>query len=182
MKDATYHIVGTKPILLHDAQAFIQPTGGAGPRKKSDPKAEAEAGTRRNDAGEIIFPAMAFRSALLSACIGQKFGKLGAKGVVQGAVFTKDEWVNLCDIKGKPYKTYTIDSRKGTNPNNKAAIIINRARLDVWTCMLRMEVDTDFLALDALDALITRSGRMCGVGAFRIAKAGQFGAFTATRE
>src|SRR5260370_14267179 len=107
------------------------PVSGLGRKRIDDAGAEAEAGTYRLEGGQLYHPAIAFRSALLSAGKGRRIGKLSAPGVLSGAVFLSHAECALVNPEtGKPIKTYTIDVRRAVV--QRAGVLRRRPSIDPW--------------------------------------------------
>lgn len=153
---------------------------GVSINKKKIPTAEdeAEAGVYRDAKGNIVFPAIGFRSALLYAVSGKKVGKRSARNVIAASVFNCDEFTAIIDpSSGKPVKEFVIDSRRAVIQGN--GIIRSRPRFNAWALLLRLDIDTDLIAIPVVLDNLIEAGLLAGVGDFRVEKRGWFGRFTA---
>ena len=92
--------------------------------------------------------------------------------------FTPEEFCLLVNPEtGKQIKSYKIDSRRAVI--QRQGVVRSRARIDLWSCILIMECDTDFLMPDQMLELLNLGGKIAGVGDFGPRSGGEFGRFTA---
>lgn len=173
-----FQITGISPLLMHNPSGMKR-SDGTSINKKKIPTAEdeAEAGVYR-DAKGIVFPVIGFRSALLYAVSGKKVGKRSARNVIAASVFNCDEFTAIIDpSSGKPVKEYVIDSRRAVVQGN--GIIRSRPRFNAWALVLRLDIDTDLIAVQVVLENLNEAGLLAGVGDFRVEKRGWFGRFKA---
>ena len=181
MELLTYRITGVSPILQNNpAKMATQGSDGLKSGKKIYVAAdEAEAAVYRNEQGEIIVPAIAFRAALFRAATNRKIGKLSAKSAVAGSIFPVETEVQLVNAKtNKAIKDYKIHSCRAVV--NKAGIIRVRPMIENWACDLVLEVDTEMIPnVAVITELLNIAGKIAGIMDWRPEKLGTFGRFTA---
>ena len=189
MKIVVFTITGWPHGLLMDNPASMAP-----PEKPGGIKAKVEQLSGREQAdskvykdanGFLRFPAMAFRSALIAASAGRKFGKIAAGRVIKGSVFPAEEWVQILDAKsGKPRKEYdVVFSCRTVNRTTKGSNITSRPNTKNWSCKLALEVDDELVQDAPLLELLNMAGKTIGIGAYRpfcpVGVGGPYGRFTA---
>ena len=89
-----FRIESISPLLMHNpASMGGAPAAGADAkvRKIPSPQEEAEKGAYRGDDGVLYSPGIAWKSSLLSGCVGKRIGKRAASVFVQAGVFEAEE-------------------------------------------------------------------------------------------
>jgi hypothetical protein len=180
-----FKIDGLSPLLQHSPKGMS--VGSNGPKTKKIPTAEEDArnGLYLTSKNEVYMPTVAFRSALLAACVGKKFGKQTAWKIMGAAVMLFSEETVITGKDGKPYVedkkepvNYVIDTRRVIVV--RAGIMRSRPRFDDWHCEVIFSLDTDLLEDPKIvEELLNEAGTTVGVGDFRVEKKGLFGRFTA---
>jgi len=128
-------------------------------------------------------PAVAVRKALISGGIGYRIGKVGAPGVLSGAIGLLVGEFPLLDGDKRPYPgdKYSLDTRRVVlNPSRGRAVGIlrSRARVEVpWMLEAVFEFDSALCSLDNVKTALERAGRAVGLLDFRPASGGWFGKF-----
>lgn len=175
---------GASPVLLHNAASMSVAKTGLGRKTIPTPEEEAAASVYKFPDDTLGFPAIGIRSCILSGAKGLRFGRMGAVGVLSGALdLMGDELFPFVDPNGEPIKKYIIDIRRAMVQRQG----IMRARPKVvlpWSMpcvfMLTLSSETDvklFLERD-FTQVISRAGQAVGMGDFRPEKKGWFGKFT----
>lgn len=168
-----FRIVGIAPLMQSNRKSMRHGSEGAKTKKIPKPKEEALAGAYFMPNGQAYHPAEAFRGALVSASVGYKFGKLGAKRVIQGSVSVLGELhPESADVvallfhpkTGKPLKKYVIDVRRVVV--QKQGVLRARPRYDQWSTEIAFEYNTELLPREDLLKFMELAGRM-GVGELR---------------
>lgn len=183
LSSATFTIRGIKPLLMHNPTSM---DGSDAPKSRAQrkplPEDEARTGAYWNPdgSGTLVFPAIAVRSAILTASIGHKIGRRSAKSVLAGAIFDVTnphggEWLSLTDLEGRPLRDYTIDSRRAKIQS--AGIVRSRPRLDEWQTRVTITFDPEFVNENEMEAFLGRAGIMVGIGDWRPACNGPMGRF-----
>jgi hypothetical protein len=185
MKLVSFWVQGLSPLLTNNPAA-MQKKENKGAKTAAqripDAETEAERGAYRNERGELCLPAVSFRSAMLSAAKGLKYGKMSAISVTQASVFVAEDFCVLVDPETRePLKTYVIDSRRAV-VNRKDGIVRSRPRMNRWATQLVLEIDEAFTPMENHTDVLNRAGRLIGVGDFRVERRGWFGRFHATVE
>ena len=177
---ASFKITGTSPLLMNNPESMgAQPQNDVGAKKKYNAADEASLRVYRDSAGSIVFPSEAFRKAIIKACGGRKIGKLGAATIVKGSVFNIGERVVIMDPRtAKAIEKYEIDIRRAIV--NKQGIMRARPMFSLWSCIVDLEIDADFIAEPGpVLQLLNIAGKIVGVGDYRAEKGGKFGRFQA---
>lgn len=182
-----FTITGIRPLLMHSPKAMSKPRdagGKLGVKKIPSEVEEAEANAYRLDSGELYFPGMNVRAAIVGpggAAAGMKFGKITAAQAFCSGAFVFDEPCVLRDPKTKkPLLEYERDVRRVMVQKN--GVQRSRPKLLEWEFSWRVEIDSDFMAPSGVLALLRRAGRVAGLGDFRPQKKGPFGMFWAEPE
>ena len=182
--NADIQITGLSPFLMNNVAAMMESDNGSGVssrKKKYDDNHEAEIREYRTDKGQLYIPAVAFRLSLIGVGGGaknKKNGKMSARNCVCAGVFEREQQcVVFSATTGKPIKKYDI---------NKMPVIVNKARvmrcrpeITNWRCLLKLEVDEEFITVDQLIELLNIAGKIAGVMDFRPQCTGSYGRYTA---
>ena len=178
-----YEITGTRPLLTHSPQSMQGATSKKGvklPTNIPTPDIEAEQGAYRNDDDICCLPDMAFRASLLEGLKGSRIGKVGAATVFQAAVFPSNpgSLVPLHDPESKdPINKYEVHTCRAVI--QRQGILRSRPIFRKWGCYLDLDIDESRLTPELVENHLCTAGIVVGVGDFRIAKKGIFGAFDA---
>ncbi len=180
-----FRVTGTTPILMNSPLGMKKPGSDtvAKVKKVLAPDDEARSLLYRNNDGTVYGPA-GFKSAITTAAKGMKFGKLGGPGIIKGSVFTPidGDKVPLYDPKTKKPltdKDYVVDSRRAVIPSSGAGIVKSRPRFERWGCIVELDIETDFIAPEAVLGLLKKAGQVVGYMDFRPECGGSFGRFDA---
>lgn len=175
----SFRITGISPLLMNNPAAMAGPSEGLARKKIPSPADEAKSKVYADDKGHLFVPTMMFRSALLGACAGRRIGKVGAKTVIAGAIFTVADRAPLVHpTTGKPITDYAISTMRAVVQGSG----VQRSRPEVreWACDLDLEVDSEFVPnVSLLVELLNIAGRIRGIGDFRPQKGGPYGRFRA---
>lgn len=181
-----FTITGKSPILMNNPACMKRTDSGSVGRKKI-PTPEKEAAdkvyqlTAGKDKGQLFIPAMAFRSAMLTACTGKKIGSRAAKTPMSAAVFTVEDNCPLIHAKtGKPITTYAIHTCRAVV--QKQGILRSRPEISDWSCRLPLEIDQDFVTCAQVLQLLNDAGKYPGVMDWRIENKGKHGRFSVVME
>lgn len=188
LERVTFRITGVSPLLMNNPAVMKKPGEDAGAKIKKIPLPEEEAArlVYRDDKGRIYGPATGFKSALISAAKGRKFGKTSAPALLKGTVFcpVDVERVFLVHPKsGKPLtdSDYVVDSRRAvlSSGAKKVGVVRSRPRFENWACDVTLEIETEVVEPKAVEDMLQLAGRTIGYLDFRPEKGGSFGRFEA---
>lgn len=182
-----FRITGTYALLQNNPAAMLAPPpppGPKGPTEKPPLEQQAEAAAYRLKSGQLYFPAIAFRKALLGAC-KNKTVKPGGKGrgiqvvtFMKATAFTEALEAPLFHPKTwKPITDFDVDVRRVVMKGTGGAIARARPLIREWATEIVMECDTDFVTAAMILELLTLAGKMIGVGDYRPERGGPFGRF-----
>lgn len=172
-----FKISGVSSLMLSNPEEFINDSEAEGndgalkvsKKKTYDKNEEAAKRVYKDDDGNFVVLAAAFRRALITAATGRKFGKVAARNLISGGTFPAEDLVIICDEKGKPAKKYDIDSRsvviKSGQKRNR--VMRHRPKWKKWTMSLAMEIDTELIAAEQVLDVLNVAGRIIGIGEFR---------------
>jgi hypothetical protein len=184
MEKETFKITGLRPLLMCNPVSMLdpQPDGVTSDKKEYDPKEEAERRTYKLPTnGQLYLQSLAFRGSVIGTgggASGRKIGKFTANSRFSAGVFPLEENCPLYHPETEdPIFKYEIDSRRAIV--NKAGIIRHRPKINEWACDLKLEIDTDLIKVEQVLELLNISGRVAGVGDYRIQKKGLFGKYKA---
>ena len=183
IETATFKIVGTSPILMHNPTAMQRSQGGMkrAETKIPTPKEEADASCYRTEKGVLYIPSIALRTSLLDGGVGKKIGKQTAWKMVACGVFNTEIECPVFSSKTKKVLTeYTrINTARVVLGMGKTAkgILRSRAEIQDWTANVTLEIDTDFFTIAQVLELFNLAGRMIGVMDWRPQKKGPYGRY-----
>jgi len=176
----TFGIRGTSPIIMHQwsekAKAMMRDKQQAGKKTRErelrKPAEEAMAATYRTEDGDVGIPAMAFKSAILTAAhkdIGIE------KTLVRKALFLicKDPGLVLAFTECDEPIVREDMVRVGMG----AADLRYRPEFRNWKCVVELEIDAELLQDADVLALVGRAGFGVGLCEWRPEKGGEFGRF-----
>jgi len=179
-----YRVTGISPLLMDNPAGLLAPkSSGARTRHVPSPSEEAEAAAYRLPDGDLYFPALAFRRALIDGGTGRKIGTRGAISVIAGSVFLPDDApleVPLVDPDtDKPLREYEVDVQRAVLRANKAAVARARPRLNSWAADVAFDYQDDVYPRgpELLTEVFTLAGTAVGIGNYRPQKGGIFGRF-----
>jgi hypothetical protein len=180
-----FEITGLTPILMNNPGGMKKPGDDAGAkvRKLPTPDEEAKGLLYLDEKGRIFGPANGFKSCIVRAATGKKFGKVSAPMVIKGNVFcpVDTERTLLYHPKTKKLLTandYTVDSRRAVLMKTRG-IVRSRPRFEHWGCDVVLEIETDFVQPSVVEDLLQVGGRTVGFLDFRPERGGSFGRFEA---
>jgi len=177
-KEIRLTVEGTSPLLMHNPVSMAVGKGPTRTNNVPSPEEEAEKGCYRDSDGNLVFPAIAFRNALLRAASGMKVGKKTLRSVL-AHIQTSEEYVSLIDPEtGEPLREYAIDMRRAVV--QKQGIVRARPKLEKWGAEIGLIVETDIVPeniSDILKSVLDEAGRTVGVGDYRLERGGWFGTF-----
>lgn len=140
-------------------------------REIRDPEAEVEAATYVTKDGEYGIPAMAFKSALITAAhkdVGIE------KTLVRKSFFIPCSDPNgVIPIKSEPPAAREDMVRVGAG----SADLRYRPEFAQWTAEILAEYDAEMLTVDDIVNLVNRAGFGVGIGEWRPEKGGEYGRF-----
>lgn len=189
-KTLTITIAGRSPLLTHNptsmGRSAKKPKMGGGPSIPT-PHEEAEMGLYVHE-GKWGIPGIAIRNALVkaagswSAPGGKKRDKL--RPLVSHTMVVP-EIVPIVDAKGKPVKTYEIDTRRAVV--QRSGILRSRPKFTDWFLVFDLIYDDSIIAgsQEEVQALfcevLNDAGKRIGIGDYRPEKTGWFGRFEVQR-
>ncbi len=194
MKIQLYKFTGLTPLLMANIQSINRiaeqgipvPKLGQTPNK-GDYERIADCMTYKNGDG-YYFPTEAFRTSLLTGCVGQKFPgeRRGPANIFKSLIFPSEEQGSLTNFKGKRIKKHTMQIDSGVNGTgkNKKRIIVIRARIDEWQAIIPFEIDEEFAPPNFEEFMMVmlliwnRAGRTAGIGAWRPECFGRYGKYS----
>ena len=179
MKPIIVTVHGITPLLANNYQAMMAPPEVGGKTRKSIPSAaaEAEAGTYRDIAGNLVHPTAAFRKCAISGGKGRKIGRSSLTTILTGTLFPGDEGTTLEDpTTHEPLREYEIDTRRAV-VNRTAAVLRSRPKMFPWSAQVHLEYDDDDMDEASVIWALGQGGSKVGVGNYRPEKGGMFGRF-----
>jgi len=195
MKLQLYKFTGLSPLLMANInsisgiaeQNIPLPKLGTAPNKGDYEKIATEMAYRNAD-GTYYLPAQAFRTSLLSGCVGQKFPgtRVGPANMFKSLIFPAEERAALTDANGNPITSHEMQIDSGVNGTgkNKKRIIVIRARVNEWQAIVPFEIDEEYAPPNFDEFMLVmlsiwnRAGRSAGVGAWRPECSGPFGRYS----
>lgn len=184
MKTYKVEITGTMPILIHKfgTEAEAEKATRKIRTERGNPREEAEKVTYRDKKGQCFFSAFAIPRCIADAGSNHKMkgSRKSLRYIIPSAVRIKTEEILILDLKGKPYKTFEVDSRPVTIPSTKGRIMRHRPRWDEWKSVFWLVINDNNIDPAMVHQLLTEAGESIGVGDFRPQTRGPFGTFRVT--
>ena len=171
-------IVGLTPLIFHQwsekAKEMIldkQMKKAAKGREVRDPQAEYEASFYRNSKGEIAFPALAIKQALVGAARNLEGVTMT---ILRGSVFVQGDEDGLVkvDYKGEPNMRKDM-VRIGMG----SADLRFRGELKNWSMSFLVKHNADVISVEQVLNLFRVAGFACGLGEWRPERNGVSGQF-----
>lgn len=173
-------IIGTAPLLVHKfsakakRQMLDNMQGRRTPKESKDPKAEYEAAFYRTKGGDYGFPAIAFKSAIVSA--SRFYGKAVTMTLLRQCVFVSgepgDDGQLVVRIEGAPEMREDV-VRVGIGGTD----LRYRPQFTEWSAVLEVTYVTSLLTRGSLLSLLDAGGLGVGVGEWRPERRGDFGTY-----
>lgn len=181
----TIRLKGTSPLIHHQwtdkAKEMMRAKQQEGKKTKTrdlkDPKVEGESAMYRTDDGKPGVPAIAIKSAIITAA----HNDLGMpRTLVRKALFIRPLGRNVIlpleTYTGKGTVKYTIEEDM-VRVGQGTADMRYRPYFDEWAVTTQWEIDADLLQVDDLLTLIDRAGFGVGICEWRPEKNGEYGRF-----
>jgi hypothetical protein len=168
-----FTLIGDSPLICHrwsdkakKAMLDKQMKRAQTAREAKNPEEDYAATLYKDEAGDLAFPAVAFKSAAVDACSHvAEITKVQARG----AFHIIGEWVK---ISGKPSpREDMVRVGMGT------ADIRYRAEFKKWSVKLKLRYNSNVLSAEQIINLFNTAGFAIGVGNWRPEKNGSFGMF-----
>jgi hypothetical protein len=171
---------GTTPLLLHRAteEALAGKTRSNNPGEDDDPRIICERTIYRLDNKQIAIPGAAFARMLREAGGSHKVkgSRKSVKYLVPAAMIVLDDLCGLfLNDRKTPIRDFEIDARPVTIPATKGRIMRYRARLNEWSCPVRLRINQTILDEGMIRRLMVEGLQQIGLGDFRPEKGGPFG-------
>lgn len=171
-------IIGTSNLIFHRwtekaMQMMLDKQmkkASASKREMRDPDGEAESTFYKDSKGNIAFPAINIKQAMVGAC-------RSIEGVtmtlLRGAVFVVGDKDGLIPVqyKKKSYRRDMVRVGMGT------ADIRFRGQVEDWKMTLVIKHNDDVISAEQVVNLLQIAGFSCGLGEWRPEKNGDFGTF-----
>lgn len=166
-------LVGDSPLISHawserDKKAMLDKMMGAADvgRERKDPQREFQESLYKLPNGKYGFPAVAFKSAAVSAC---RFVEGTKMTEARGAFHIVGDMV---EIDGEPSMREDI-----VKVGMGASTIRYRAEFKKWKAKIKMRFNANALSRDQVVNLFSVSGFGIGVGDWRPERDGSFGMY-----
>ncbi len=179
-------ISGTTPLLMnrfHEA-AEVAVSGGTTVTFKGDkgtPREQAEVKRYSDEQGRLYIPGPNIFACIIAAGTFHKAGKSKLTtlrtSLIPAGVMVDDLVCNLIDADGNPLTEWEVDSRSVVIPATGGRIMCHRPRVDAWSAMFTLDVDTTMFSPALVRAVVDDAGKKIGLGDFRPARKGPFGRF-----
>ena len=189
MKIFEVEITGKTPLMHHrmPEEELHKLLGFKSERKKDKeeltPRQIAERHAYMNKDGEYYIPSEYISGAFASIASDYKQKNSIRKSIksIAGGVFRPiDQQCILEDETGVVLKTFEVDIRKATN-HQKGAVAVCRPRFDRWKTRLQIQIDDSLVSEKTVLDMLNDAGRRAGIGSYRVARGGYFGAFQVTK-
>lgn len=176
---ASFRLTGLSPLLMNNPASMEKSKDGLGTKKIPTYEQECIAKVYRDGEGRICIPTMAIRSSLLGACAGRRIGKVGARTVIQAAVFNVSTNALLFDPETlKLVSDYRIFVARCVI--QRQGVLKARPEFPRWACNVDFELDNEFkVGPELISELLNIAGKVCGLLDWRPNKKGVHGRFKA---
>jgi hypothetical protein len=182
---------GITPLLMNrfTEAAEVAVSGGTAatlrgdkgtPREQAEPKRYVDA-----KSGALYIPGQNVFASIIAAGTFHKVGKrqltTQKSSLIPAGLLVDNLICPLVDAKGKPIKTWEVDSRSVVIPSTGGRIMCHRPRIDDWFLEIVLELDTAVFHAKLIRAVLDDSGKKIGLGDFRPARKGPFGRFVVVK-
>lgn len=174
-------LVGTSPLMTHKfsekakRQMLDAMQGRKTPKQAKDPQAEYETAAYRTDDGGYGIPAIAFKSATVSAArfFGKSVTMVGLRQTLFVAgEFSRTEGMQLVRIIGEPEMREDV-----VRVNNGGTDLRYRPCWYEWEVEIDVTYVRSMLTRDSVLSLVEAGGLGVGVGEWRVEKRGDSGTY-----
>ncbi len=180
MKTIQTVIRGTSPLLMDKFdQSALAPDTRAAKVQKLTPQEEAKNALYSAE-GVLYLPSSAIARLLRDAGSNhkQRGSRKSVRYIVPAAVRVIGAQLPLTNGDGiTALIHYSVDSRSAVVPATKGRIMVHRPMFAAWSLRFGLRIEESLLAADFVRELLIEGGKQIGLGAFRIEKGGEFGAF-----
>ncbi len=189
MKTIEIEVTGVTPLMHHKMteEALFQLLGAKTQKNKDKeeltPREIADKHAYKGKDGTYYIPSEYLSGAFIHVSSDYKQKNSPRKSVkgIAGGVFTPVEaTISLLDDKNAPITDFEVDIRKATN-HQKGAVAVCRPRFDRWKFKTQINIDESLISPETVHEMLNDAGKRSGMGSFRIAKRGSFGAFRVTK-
>ena len=170
-------IEGTTPLIFHKwsekAKKMIldkQMKKAQKGREIRNPEEEYEASFYRNSDGDIAFPALSIKPAMVDSARNLEGVTMS---LLRGALFVKGDKDGLIPVKYKTVEMRQDMVRVGMG----TADLRFRGQVNDWSMELMVEFNADVLSPEQVVNLLQVAGFACGLGEWRPERSGDFGRF-----
>lgn len=175
----TVTIEGTAPLICHQwsekAKKMIKDKQ-AGEKKKvrelRNPEEEYKSSYYKNSNGEIAFPALCIKQAMVNAARNIEGVTMT---ILRGSIFVKGDHLGLITVDYKSERMREDMVRLGGMSN--PADIRYRGELSDWSMKIVIEHNADVISAPMVLNLLNTAGFACGLGEWRPEKNGDKGTF-----
>ena len=174
-------LIGMSPLITHKfsekakRQMLDAMQGIKRPKENKNPEAEYEAAKYLLDDGGLGIPAIAFKSATVSAArfFGKSVTMVGLRQTVfVGGEFSKKEGMMLARIEGDPEMREDV-----VRVGNGGTDLRYRPCWQEWQTSLDITYVKSMLTRDSVLSLVEAGGLGVGVGEWRPERRGEYGCF-----
>jgi hypothetical protein len=174
-------LLGTSPLITHKfsekakRQMLDAMQGRKSPKEPKDPEREYRDAAYRHDDGGYGIPAIAFKSATVSAArfFGKSVTMVGLRQTIFIAgEFSKGEGMMLARISGEPEMREDV-----VRVGNGGTDLRYRPCWQDWTTSLDITYVKSMLTRDSVLSLVEAGGLGVGVGEWRPERRGEYGTY-----
>lgn len=173
-----FKITGISPLLMCNPEHMMTEQPGIKTAKKLTAAEQAARSVYKMANGQLYLPTVCFRQSAIYAAGGKKVGKRSARAVLAATVFPGTDKTPLTDAKLRPITEYEVNTMGAVN-KTAGRIIVSRAMVPHWVCIVELDIDTDMIEPKLVGDLLNEAGTISGVGAYRPSCGGWFGRFKA---
>ncbi len=173
-------IEGVTPLLMarFEAEAELELSSGHRPAFNHDsdtPRGKAERKLYVDTDGNLFVPGPCIMACLISA---GRFHKIGRNKVTTRDTSLVTAGIELeelaCQLNTNEWE---VDTRSIVNPVTKGRQMCHRPRIDEWSLIFTLNIDTTMFPPKLIRQLVDDAGRKCGLLSYRPEKKGPFGKF-----
>ena len=183
IKTLKVDIIGNRPMIQHKfsekairmIEEKQQKKDAKTKRDKRDPKAEFEAAKYLNKDGDIAFPALCIKQAIVGSA---RMVDGLPMTILRGSVFVKGDGEGMIKVD---YATCQL-RRDVVRLNGGPADLRYRPELLDWKMNLNIDYNADVISAEQVVNLLSIAGFSQGLGEWRPEKNGDFGTFTVAGE
>jgi len=162
----TFRVVGIKPLLTHNPASIGANVDAKRGTRIPEPEVEAEAGTYRDENGNLCMKGEMFVGAVLAAASAWKIKRASMRSALAHISAVEDLVPLVHPVDGSPLTSYAIDRRRVRVM--RAGVVRARPKFEQWSATCTIEHDIQLIKNPRLIVdILADAGNRIGCGDYR---------------